>query len=158
MKILDMSAGWRHIWYDKNNPLVTYLDIRPEVKPTHVCDTREIPIEVGDNFDLVVFDPPHQNLGKGSWMSHQYGYSTMNHIEDTVIKSAVEAWRLTKTNALMAFKWNDCGRRLEKVLPLLRGWEPLFAHGLNIPGRHKSQTYWVMLKRANMPPPPRLNV
>lgn len=42
MKILDMSAGNRAIWIDKNNPLVTFLDRRPEVNPTFVCDTKTL--------------------------------------------------------------------------------------------------------------------
>lgn len=54
----------------------------------------------------------------------------------------------------MSAGWRHIWHNKEKVLPLLRGWEPLFAHGLNIPGRHKSQTYWVMLRRMDFPPVP----
>lgn len=141
-----MSAGHRHIWFDRNNPLVTYLDRRSEVKPTIVCDTRDIPLR--DNcYDLVVFDPPHANVGANSKFTPVYGHSTTADILDTVRGSAREAWRVTKSSALMAFKWNDNARTLEEILPLLEGWTPLFAHGLRKPGRHKTQTYWVMLKR-----------
>jgi hypothetical protein len=144
-----MSAGWRHIWFDKQNPLVTFLDRRREVNPTFVCDTRSIPAEGGGGYDLVVFDPPHANVGKNSDMAKQYGYSITDDIRATVRGSAKEAWRVSKPNALMAFKWNDCGQKLEKVIPMLEGWEPLFGHGLSIPGRHKSSTYWVLLRRIS---------
>lgn len=158
MKILDMSAGWRHIWYDKNNPLVTFLDRRAEVNPTFVCDTRSIPSEVGTEFDLVVFDPPHENPGKAGNSSHTYGTATREDIISTLHYSAREAWRVTKPNALMAFKWNDCAWPLEKILFRLDGWVPLFAHGLRLPGRHKTQTYWALLLRTNLLPPPPPNV
>lgn len=156
MKILDMSAGWRYIWHDPNNPLVTFLDRRAEVKPTFVCDTRRIPEEVGKDFDLVVFDPPHENTGKSGPYVRTYGHSTTEDIRTTVRLSASEAWRVTKPNALMALKWNDCKWPLEKVLPMLEGWAPLFAHGLRLPGRHHTQTYWALLLRKPkcLPPPP----
>ena len=64
IKILDLSAGNRAIWWDKNHPLATFLDKRAEVEPTYVCDTREIPAEVGADYDLFVFDPPHANFGQ----------------------------------------------------------------------------------------------
>ena len=154
MKILDMSAGYRHIWYKKDLPFVTFLDRRPEVNPTFVCDTCRIPEEVGKDFDLVVFDPPHGTLTATSDMSRIYGTCDAADLTRTLAGSSREAWRISKPNALMAFKWNTCQRKLESVLPLLHGWEPLFCHGLNLPGRKKSQTYWVMLKRSNFPPPP----
>lgn len=140
MKILDLSAGNRMIWFNRQNPLVTFLDRRAEVKPDIVCDTRELPESVGKDFDLIVFDPPHENLGKNSRMAKSYGYSTRQEIKDTIIRSGKEAYRVSKDSALMAFKWNDCAWKLEKVIPWLENWEPLFAHGLSIPGRHKSQT------------------
>lgn len=40
VKILDMSAGGRAIWLEKDCDLVTFLDRREETKPTFVCDTR----------------------------------------------------------------------------------------------------------------------
>ena len=51
------------MWFDKQNPIATFLDKRPEVNPTFICDTTKIPDEVGNDFDLVVFDPPHENVG-----------------------------------------------------------------------------------------------
>ena len=53
MRILDLSAGRRAVWFDKKHPDATYLDKRPEVDPDIVCDTRSLPNEIGDNFDLL---------------------------------------------------------------------------------------------------------
>ena len=145
MKILDMSAGNRAIWFDKNHPLATYLDKRPEVNPTVVCDTTSIPTSVGKDFDLVVFDPPHLNTGKNSNMAKCYGHHTTAQILETIEGSGKEAHRLTKENALMALKWNTHDIRLQRVFDLLPQWEPLFGH-LTKDGP-RSQTYWVMLRR-----------
>lgn len=145
MKILDLSAGNRAIWFNKNHPLAMYLDKRAEVKPTIVCDTREIPFSVGSGYDLVVWDPPHMNCGPNSNMSKCYGYHTTKEILDTLEKTSIEAHRVTKENALMALKWNSHDIKLERVFKLLTQWEPLFGH-LTKDGP-RSQTYWIMLKR-----------
>lgn len=145
MKILDLSAGNRAVWFNKNHPLAVYLDKRAEVNPTFVCDTRQIPNEVGSGFDLVVFDPPHMNCGPNSNMSKVYGYHTTADILDTVYGSGKEAHRVTKENALMALKWNNHDIKLQRVFDLLPYWEPLFGH-LTKDGP-RSQTYWVMLRR-----------
>ena len=145
MKILDLSAGNRAIWYNKENSLATYLDKRPEVNPDIVCDTCNIPEEAGSGFDLVVFDPPHMNCGPNSNMSKCYGYHTTKQILETIEGTAKEAHRVTKDNALMALKWNDHDIRLQRVFDLMPQWEPLFGHiTKDGPG---SKTYWTMLRR-----------
>ncbi len=147
MKILDLSAGFRAIWYDKKNPLATFLDKRAEVEPDFVCNTNEIPESVGKDFDLVVWDPPHLNTGKNSHMSKRYGVHTTKEILDTIEKTSREAHRVTKQNALMALKWNDHDIRLQRVFDLMPQWEPLFGH-LTKSGP-SSQTYWAMLRRRD---------
>ena len=145
MRILDLSAGNRAIWFNKEHPFAMYLDKREDVKPTIVCDTRAIPAEAGSGFDLVCWDPPHMNCGPNSNMSKVYGYHTTAEIIDTIDKTSREAHRVTKPNALMAFKWNTHDISLKRVFALLVGWEPLFGHlTKDGPG---SQTYWVMLRR-----------
>lgn len=150
MKILDLSAGNRAIWLEKDLDFVTFLDKRPETNPDFVCDTRSIPDEVGRDFDLVVFDPPHANFGKNGRMTARYGHSTAAEIRSTVFWTAMEAWRVTKPNALMAFKWNDHDMKLDRMLELMNhSWRPLFGHHMRNRGgsEAKSQTYWVMLLR-----------
>lgn len=151
MKILDLTAGNRAIWYNKQHPLCTYLDKRESVNPDVVCDIRNIPGQVGSEFDLIVFDPPHLNFGKNSNMSKVYGYHTTSEILDTIKGGSAEAHRVSKPNALMAFKWNNHDIRLERCFELMPHWEPLFGH-LTKDGPHSaSQTYWVMLKRRDEP-------
>ena len=145
MKILDLSAGRRAIWFNKAHPLALYLDKRKDVKPDIVCDTRRIPKRVGKGFDLICWDPPHLNCGKNSNMSKVYGHHTTAEILDTLKKTGKQVHRISKRNALMALKWNNHDIRLERVFALLPQWEPLFGH-LTKDGP-RSQTFWVMLKR-----------
>lgn len=153
MKILDLSAGNRAIWFDKENPLAVFLDKRAECNPTFVCDTTKIPDAVGRDFNLVVFDPPHENFGANGHMSRRYGHSTRDQIRATISGTSREAHRVTSSGALMAFKWNDCGFHLDKALALLVPyWTPLFGHHMRNRGGPgaKSQTFWVMLMRADL--------
>ncbi len=145
MKILDLSAGNRAIWYNKSHPLATYLDKRESVQPDIVCNTNEIPDSVGSGFNLIVWDPPHMNCGRNSNMSKQYGYHTTKEILDTIDLTGKEAHRISAPNALMALKWNNHDIKLQRVFDLLTQWQPLFGH-LTKDGP-RSQTYWTLLLR-----------
>ena len=145
MKVLDLSAGNRAVWYNKNNPICTFLDKRESVKPDIVCDTTNLPDAVGVDYDLIVFDPPHMNCGPNSNMSKVYGYHTTKEILRTIEGSGKEAHRVSKDNALMALKWNNHDIKLQRVFDLMPNWEPLFGH-LTKNGP-RSQTYWTMLRK-----------
>lgn len=145
MKILDLSAGRRAVWFNKTHPFATFIDRRSEVEPTIVADSTNLPAEVGTRFDLVVFDPPHANCGPNSNMSKVYGHHTTKQILGLIEGTGREAHRVTKRDALMALKWNDHDIRLQRVFDLLPNWEPLFGH-LTKDGP-RSQTYWAMLRR-----------
>lgn len=106
VRILDMSAGNRAVWFNKSHPDCLYLDRRESVNPDIVCDTRKLPAEVGEGYDLIVFDPPHKNCGPNSNMSKTYGHSTTAEILSTIEGSGREAARVSKPSALMALKWN----------------------------------------------------
>lgn len=151
MKILDLSAGRRAVWFDKNYRDAIYVDRRPEVGPTIIADTRELPPEIGDGYSLVVFDPPHVNGGPNGNISRDYGHHTTEEIRDIIRRSAKEAHRVTVPDALMAFKWNDHDQKLSRVLALMPDWEPLFGHVTAMRTKHACQTYWVMLRRRSEP-------
>jgi len=79
-KILDVCCGAKMFWFNKNNPLAVFCDIRSEehilcdgrkleVKPDLIMDFKALDFP-DDQFNLVVFDPPHlTNAGKNSWMA-----------------------------------------------------------------------------------------
>jgi len=150
MRILDMTAGNRAMWFDKHNPLAVFVDIRPGVEPDIVADSRNLPPEVGGDYDLVVFDPPHMCCGPKSNMAKTYGHHVSEEIRMIVRDTAKEAHRVTSPDALMAFKWNDHDQKLGGVLGLMaEWWEPLFGQRVATRTKHASGTYWVMLRRRD---------
>lgn len=152
MKILDMSAGNRAVWFNKQHPSAVYVDRRAEVEPSIVANTRALPVEVGSGYNLIVFDPPHVNFGANAAMSKTYGHHTTEDIRSIIEGSAREAHRVSVLNALMAFKWNDHDQSFDKVLALMAPWwEPLFGHVTSVRTKHNCQTQWVMLRRLSYP-------
>ena len=148
MKILDLSAGTRAAWFDKNHQDAIYVDIRSKVRPTLVADARALPMSA-NGFNLIVFDPPHVNGGKHGNISRDYGHHTTVEIRDLIKQVAKEAHRVSCADALMAFKWNDHDQKLPTILTLLAPyWRPLFGHVTSIRKKHVCQTYWVMLRRT----------
>jgi hypothetical protein len=152
MKILDISAGNRGIWFDKAHPCTTYVDVRPEVEPDIVADSRALPAEVGEGFNLIVFDPPHKNNSPNFGMARSYGCFNHEEIRSIIGETAKETHRVAADDALMAFKWNEHSLKLTTVLALLHPfWEPLFGHGVT---HQQKGTSWVMLRRIDAFNPP----
>ena len=149
MKILDVSAGNRAVWFNKAHPMATYLDVRAEVKPDIVADSRDIPLP-DNSVDLAVFDPPHVNFSAGAEMSKTYGHHTTDDIRDIICGTGKELSRVVKAGGLMAFKWNDHDQKLEKVLALMPEWEPLFGHKTAMRTKHASATTWVMMRNRKL--------
>jgi hypothetical protein len=155
MKILDLSAGRRAIWFNKNHPLATYLDKRPELTMLHpstltIDTTLPWPqaLKAAGPYDLVVWDPPHMNVGPNSKMAKAYGTHTTKEILDIIHKTAINLESLTTSHTLMALKWNDHDIKLSRVFALMPQWEPLFGHLTKDGSTSSSQTYWCMLKKA----------
>ncbi len=149
LRILDMTAGARAIWFDKSHPLCHFVDIRECVGPDFVADSRRLPLGIEpDTYSLVVFDPPHVNFSKNGKMAKNYGHHTSAEIKTFIAGASKEAHRVSKPNALMAFKWNDHDLKLESALKLMAEyWEPLFGQKTSVRTMRVSTTYWVMLKR-----------
>lgn len=153
--ILDMTAGSRMFWWDKHNPLVTFVDKRDEaytfidrgrertieIKPDVVADwTHGLPFE-NESFSLVVFDPPHLlRAGRSSWLAKKYGVLDDTWQVDIAI-GFKEAMRLLKPNGVLVFKWNDDQIKLSEVLKCI-DYEPLF-------GDKRSKTHWLFFMKES---------
>lgn len=151
MRILDLTAGNRACWFDRQDGRAIFVDKRPEVAPTYVADSSALPAEIEGPFDLVVFDPPHKNNGEHFGMARSYGRSTSDEITTLLRGAAREAWRLTHDKSLMAFKWNTHNRKLITALQLLYPyWLPILSHGISHQ-QARSQTSWALLSRNSSP-------
>lgn len=90
--VLDMTAGSRMFWWNKNDPRAIFIDKRDDeyelpdanvtgglrrlmIHPDIIVDWRKQQFPFADNtFYLVVFDPPHLlHAGKDSWLARKYG-------------------------------------------------------------------------------------
>lgn len=88
-KVLDVCCGSRMFWFDKQNPITTFMDIREyyeeldsghviNVAPDVIGDFRNMPFD-DNTYDLVVFDPPHLlRAGLNSWLAKKYGKLNLN--------------------------------------------------------------------------------
>lgn len=145
-KILDACCGSRMFWFDKENPLVTFMDKREcyeELKSGHIinvnpdvlADFRNMPFQ-DNEFDLVVFDPPHLiKAGENSWLAKKYGKldSTWKH---DIKEGFNECMRVLKTNGTLIFKWNEEQIKLKDVLATI-DFKPLF-------GNKRAKTHWLV--------------
>lgn len=83
--ILDMCCGSRMFWFDKNDDLAIFSDIRKEehtlcdgrrliISPDLIADFRALPF-ADASFSMVIFDPPHlERVGDNAWMGKKYGW------------------------------------------------------------------------------------
>lgn len=146
---MDVSAGNRAMWFDKNNPLTTFVDRRAEVNPGIVADTTNLRMLADNTFDLSVFDPPHVAANANSNLAKSYGVSTVPDILNTVSGTARELFRVLKPGSLLAFEWNDHDISLKRVLSLMPQFVPLFGQITSVRvrpnGKVRSSTHWVLL-------------
>lgn len=134
--ILDMTAGGRMMWQDKNNELAVFVDKRKEtiefldrgsvriydVQPDFKYDWTNpagLPFESG-SFHQIIFDPPHLlRAGKESWLRKKYGVLDKVTWKQDLERGFSEAARLLADNGTLIFKWNSDQVKLSEVLQLV---------------------------------------
>lgn len=136
-KVLDACCGSRMFWFDKNNPLVEYVDIRTlktklcdgrklEIQPDTIASFTNLPFE-DNTFYHVVFDPPHlKTLGKNSWMAKKYGVLP-DDWEQMIHDGFAECMRVLKKHGTLVFKWNEQEIPVSKILKVI-GYIPMYGH------------------------------
>lgn len=161
MKILDATCGVRSIWYQKNHPFVTYMDIRKvnnkqqtfyklkdrrliRINPDLICDWQQLPFK-NDSFDVVLFDPPHivrskRRMEKSKHVfMEKYGYIYLEEFPLIIKRSLKELFRVLKTEGIFILKWNECDISVKHILKLFP-YKPLFGDKLE----RKNNTYWIL--------------
>lgn len=155
-----MTAGSRMFWWNKRNPLTTFIDKRHEsftmtyhnknrapftktvaIEPDVQCDWAASTLPFADNtFSLVVFDPPHLiHAGPNSWLAKKYGLLDINTWQADLKHGMDEAMRVVKPQGTIVFKWNDDQIKLPEVLAAIDR-EPLF-------GDKKAKTHWLVFMK-----------
>jgi SAM-dependent methyltransferase len=104
--ILDATAGFRMMWFNKHHPNCLYIDQRPECEPDEIQDFRKLPY-ANSTFQLVIFDPPH--IIRGGNANHNF-FRAFGKLEPDTAKIDLQAglkelWRVLKPNGILLFKW-----------------------------------------------------
>jgi SAM-dependent methyltransferase len=144
--ILDATAGFRMMWFNKNHPNALYIDNREECKPDLLCDWKNLSAFPDEKFKLIVFDPPHYLSG---WhnpnikLNQDYGLLNFETWQSDVKIAFRELWRILKPEGVLLFKWNDHDVKFDKVLKLFPV-KPLFGQQVKVSNskNHPSSTIW----------------
>lgn len=147
-KILDACCGSRMFWFDKENPLAVFADIREidtvvcgghkvVVSPDVISDFTDMPFD-DESFKLVVFDPPHlKDLSQNTWMAQKYG--VLLPTWETDIRAGFdECMRVLEPFGVLIFKWNESQIKVNDILKLIP-YKPLFGH----PTAKHGKTIWL---------------
>jgi hypothetical protein len=141
--ILDATAGFRMMWFNKNNKYTVFMDKRNDVdiladieqfgenrgrpifkewkpsNPTYQGDFRKTSFP-DKTFRLIVWDPPHLK-GSGSRKHQQglcFGVLQAETWQSDFAKGFTELWRLLKDEGILIFKWHDSSFNFREVLKL----------------------------------------
>ena len=152
--IIDVCCGGRMFYFDKENPLVEFCDIRSEsielcdgrihhVRPDTISDFKNLP-HANDTFNLVIFDPPHLNhkAGDKAWIVKKYG--KLDKDFKTQLKLGFEeCFRVLKVGGTLIFKWNDSDILVSEILPL-SPVKPLMGHKSG----KQQKTHWIVFYKG----------
>lgn len=148
---LDVACGPKSFYFNKTDPRVTFCDLHPrhkvlcdgralDVSPDVVSDFRDLPFGDG-SFGLVVFDPPHLEVGAG-WQVDRYGRLDPKRWRDDLSRGFSECLRVLKPGGVLVFKWYEYHIPLRDVLaccsvaPLLGNRRP-----------RASKTHWLLFMK-----------
>ena len=166
--ILDATAGFRMMWFNKSHPNTIYLDKRSDEKifedycqservhdrpannvkkhevPTIQADFKRIPYP-NNSFKLAVFDPPcHTKLSDSSWVAMRWGKLRPETWQSELKKGFQELWRVLQPYGILIFKWNTKEIPIKKVLRLFPV-KPLFGQrfkNVTVKKKRRYSTYW----------------
>lgn len=152
--ILDACCGSRMFWFDKDNPLVDFQDIRDEVctlSDGQICIVH--PNIIGDftcmnfpdkSYKLVIWDPPHLVWdGKSSNLYKIFG--KMDDWRNDIKKGFDECMRVLDDYGVLIFKWSDVQIKVKSVIQAI-GQVPLVGHKTS---RHCIWMVYIKLPNEN---------
>jgi len=107
--ILDATAGYRMMHYNKKHPNVLYIDQRPECEPDEIQDFTNLPY-VDKRFKLIIFDPPHfvkREKILTTAMVRRFGMLEAETWQHDIKKAFKELWRVLDDYGVLIFKWSN---------------------------------------------------
>ena len=161
MKILDATAGYRGIWYQKNHPYVTFMDVRKgtidtksinntfktrrriKINPDVVSEWKDAPFS-NDYFDMVIFDPPHFVIERGKKVHElalKYGYFYKDNYRQILQEGIRKLFDVLKPDGVFILKWCEDSVPVDEILKLMP-YPPLF--GSNVKKRNYNETFWIV--------------
>ena len=142
-----MCCGGRIFWFDKENPVATFIDKRDfewkacdgrnlKVKPDIVADFTNLPFN-DNTFDHIVFDPPHlERVWDNAWLAQKYGKLRWNWRDE--LKKWFDEWmRVLKPKWVLVFKWNEYQIKVQEIVKIF-GVDPLYGN------RTSKNTIWIV--------------
>ncbi len=143
--ILDATAGFRMMWFNKHEPHTIYLDQRPECEPDIIGDYRNLKEFPDETFSLVVFDPNHRTSGGNPPIGILKSYGeplTPETWPSNFRQGFKELWRVLKPNGILIFKWTTYRIKAETALAVFPV-KPLFGQCTSGHGqKNHSKTFW----------------
>lgn len=146
--ILDATAGYRMMWFNKQHPNTIYLDKREEVKPDIVANFTNMKQFPDNTFNLIVFDPPH-TIRNGisdpkSIFQRNFGWLEPETWQYELKEGLSECYRVLAPKGVLVFKWSTYYKNIKQIEPLFP-IKPLFSqttHSHRRGKRPKQETVW----------------
>lgn len=147
-EILDACCGGKHLWFDKNNPHATFMDIRQEAKgtikyqpnwdvsPNVVASYCDMPFK-DKSFRLVVWDIPHKLKKDSGLICKKYGFLGENYKSD-LKQGFSEIMRVLHDYGILEFKYADLEIPVTEMLDLFPQ-KPLFG---TVTKKGVNNTFW----------------
>ena len=160
MKILDATCGFKGIWYQKNHPFVTFMDMRKGtvgctkntkiknkrhkyLEPDVVSEWKDAPFP-DNSFDMIIFDPPHLLKNKDSSdtnLSLCYGRLDKNNYKTVLKEGMAKLFRILKPEGVFILKWCENSDKVDEIIKLAP-YPPLF--GSNTKSKGHTQNFWIL--------------
>lgn len=152
--VLDACCGSKMLWFDNNNPITLFSDIRELettlcdgrpliIKPDQINDFTDLPFD-NSSFKVVVFDPPHlERAGDESWLALKYG-KLSDQWRNDLASGFSECFRVLEPDGILVFKWNETQIKTSEVLKC-SPFKPMFGH---ISGK-RADTHWILFMKNN---------
>ena len=118
--ILDATAGYRMMWFNKHEPHTIYLDQRPECEPDIVGDFRDLNQFPDKTFRFIIFDPPHfVKHNPAPYFKERYGCLQPETWQNDLRQGLAECWRVLQDYGILLFKWNTQNKSKRQIIRLL---------------------------------------